>query len=59
MLDEGLVQAYVFYLVFDQGGIGVAYNNYMNPYGYNNNMYSDPDADEGKVFRIWKSRYVS
>ena len=19
----------------------------------------DPDADEGKVFRIWKSRYVS
>ena len=41
------------------GGIGVAYNNYMNPYGYNNNMYSDPDADEGKVFRIWKSRYVS
>ena len=42
MLDEGLVQAYVFYLVFDQGGgIGVAYNNYMNPYGYNN-MYSNP-----------------
>ena len=23
------------------GGIGVAYNNYMNPYGYNN-MYSNP-----------------
>ena len=41
MLDEGLVQAYVFYLVFDQGGIGVAYNNYMNPYGYSN-MYSNP-----------------
>ena len=24
------------------GGIGVAYNNYMNPYGYNNNLYSNP-----------------
>ena len=39
MLDEGLVQAYVFYLKL--GGIGVAYNNYMNPYGYSN-MYSNP-----------------
>ena len=24
------------------GGIGVAYSNYMNPYGYNNNLYSNP-----------------
>lgn len=38
----------------------MAYNNYISPYLKMACAYiDDPDADEGKVFRIWKSRYVS
>ena len=52
---------YVHYLM------NMLYSDFEGVLGDNADIYmkmacayiDDPDADEGKVFRIWKSRYVS
>ena len=52
---------YVHYLM------NMLYSDFAGVLGDNADIYmkmacayiDDPDADEGKVFRIWKSRYVS
>ena len=52
---------YVHYLM------NMLYSDFEGVLGDNADLYlkmacayiDDPDADEGKVFRIWKSRYVS
>ena len=47
--------------------MNMLYSDFAGVLGDNADIYmkmacayiDDPDADEGKVFRIWKSRYVS
>ena len=47
--------------------MNMLYSDFEGVLGDNADLYlkmacayiDDPDADEGKVFRIWKSRYVS